>query len=302
MGHGQHQHLDWLQVPGAMLPIMEEGDVARMKAGDGAPIAVFLSCYTAAFDQPTDCLAEVMLREEGAPVAILGGSRVTMPYGMAVLGSALADEFFRQRRATLGEVLLYAKRSMVDDRAKTAGRRLLDAVARSVVPASIDLAAERAEHVMMYNLLGDPLLRLRYPREVDVSVAERVEAGQKLSVAGRSEIDGPCLVELVCRRDRLTFEPSPRREFIRANAALTAQSQVYRKANDRRWAWQSTRVSGGRFQTQLDVPDDARGPCHVRVFVQGENEYAIGAADVSLGGPSRPTPRTNVASRRTSVR
>jgi hypothetical protein len=107
MGHGQRQHLDWLRMPGAALPILDRTDVPRMNATQGAPIAVFLSCYTAAFDQEEDCLAEEMLRQEGAPVAIVGGSRVTMPYGMAVLSSAMADELFQQRRLTLGEVLLY---------------------------------------------------------------------------------------------------------------------------------------------------------------------------------------------------
>ena len=302
MGHGQRQHLDWLQVPGGALPILDCSDVARMHAQHGSPIAVFLSCYTAAYDQAEDCLAEEMLRHEGAPVAVLGGSRVTMPYGMTVLGTALADEFFHHRTQTLGEVVLHAKRSMVEDEARTTGRRLLDALARSFAPASFDLAAERTEHVLMYHLLGDPLLRLQYPGHVELKIDERVEAGTTLRVTGQSELDGICLVELICRRDRLTFDSAPRREFVRTHAALTALNQVYRKANDGRWTWKSAEVRGGRLQTELQVPSEARGPCHVRVFVQGPNGYAIGAADVNVWRPNIANNRTNVASRRTNVR
>jgi hypothetical protein len=227
---------------------------------------------------------------------------MTMPYGMAVLGTALADEFFQQRHPTLGEVVLQAKRSMVDDTARSTGRRLLDALARSFTPASIDLAAERSEHVLMYHLLGDPLLRLQHPGQVTLKIDERVEAGQTLRVTGQSELDGLCLVELICRRDRLTFDTAPRREFVRTHAALTALSQVYRKANDGRWTWKSVEVRGGRLQTELKVPIDARGPCHVRVFVQGSNGHAIGAEDVNVWRPNITNNRTNVASRRTNVR
>ena len=32
----------------------------------------------------------------------------------------------------------------------------------------------------------------------------------------------------------------------------------------------------------MAVPADASGECHVRVFVQGEEEFAVGAADVTI--------------------
>ena len=101
MGHGRAHHLDRLRIPGCTLPILDCNDVALMQVQQGSPIAIFLSCYTAAFDQAEDCLAEEMLRQEGAPVAILGASRMSMPYGMGVLGIAMAEQLFQQRRMTL---------------------------------------------------------------------------------------------------------------------------------------------------------------------------------------------------------
>jgi hypothetical protein len=154
----------------------------------------------------------------------------------------------------------------------------------------------------MYHLLGDPLLRLQHPGNVELRTDQRIEAGKTLHVTGQSEVDGICLVELICRRDRLTFDPAPRREFVRTHAALTALSQVYRKANDRRWAWKSVEIREGRLQTKLKVPSEAHGPCHVRVFVQGQNGFAIGASDVNVVRPGHSTNRTNVASRRNHVR
>ena len=57
----------------------------ELRSLHGAPIACLLACYTGAFDCSGDCLAEEMLRAPGGPVAVVGGSRVTMPYAMACL-------------------------------------------------------------------------------------------------------------------------------------------------------------------------------------------------------------------------
>ena len=40
-------------------------------------------------------------------------------------------------------------------------RTSLDAMAQGLSPPPVDLPAERREHVLMYHLFGDPLLRLR---------------------------------------------------------------------------------------------------------------------------------------------
>ena len=92
------------------MPIFEPGDAAELKCSSGAPIAMLLSCYAGAFDGTQECLAEEMLGAAGGPVAVIGGSRVTMPYAMAVLGNEMLVEYFQHKRPTLGEVLLYAKR------------------------------------------------------------------------------------------------------------------------------------------------------------------------------------------------
>ena len=44
-----------------------------------------------------------MLATPGAPVAVICGSRVTMPYAMAVLGTELLGQVFENRSETLGQ-------------------------------------------------------------------------------------------------------------------------------------------------------------------------------------------------------
>ena len=177
------------------------------------PIAIFLACYTGAYDLPYDCLAEQMLRAPGGPVAVFAGSRVTMPYGMAVLGTGLMDEYFRQQRETLGEVILYAKRQMMDDDPDRTDRKLLDLLARAMSPDPQLLHAERQEHLLLFNLFGDPLLRLKYPQGASWRSPTRPSPARTWRSGGTARWRGRCRVELVCRRDQLRDEPPARQRF-----------------------------------------------------------------------------------------
>jgi hypothetical protein len=144
------------------------------------------------------------------------------------------------------------------------------------------LAAERLEHAQLFNLLGDPLLRLRYPQKVDVQVSATAQAGGQLVIEGTSPIAGKCAVELVARRGRLTFHPPQRPEYDPSSAALAEMQTVYRRANDPRYAAQTFAIEPGKFRATLAVPQDAWGTCRVRVFVQGASSHALGAAAVEV--------------------
>ena len=263
IGHGYPYQLDRVRVPGSTHHILSTADMTQLENGRGMPIAIYLACYTGAYDLPQDCLAEQMLRAPGGPVAVFAGSRVTMPYGMAVLGTGLMEEYFQQRRETLGEVILYAKRQMMDDDPDRADRKLLDLLAKAMSPDPQLLHDERQEHLLLFNLFGDPLLRLKYPHEVQLDVVDKAVAGTHLEIRGNSPLSGRCRVELVCRRDRLRDEPPARQRYDQSAAAQAAYDATYLKANDRCWSQREVAVDGGAFLTALTIPPEARGECHV---------------------------------------
>ena len=134
----------------------------------------------------------------------------------------------------------------------------------------------------MFNLFGDPLLRVELPRNVSVTAPARTIAGHTISIQGNCPIDGQCTIELVCRRDRLTFEFPRRRNLAGGNEALMAMNATYAKANDSRWNQREIYVKKGRYAIDLNVPAHARGPSHIRVMVNGDDEFAIGATDVYI--------------------
>ena len=203
-----------------------------------------------------------------------------MPYAMAVLGTSMMDECFKQRRETLGEVMLHAKRRLVTEEPNNFSRQMLDAVAATISPAPDKLAEERIEHLHLFNLIGDPLLRLRQPQDVKLAALEDIDAGERLEISGECPVPGRCTIELVCRRDQLKSPPPARDRFVPNDAVLAQFNEVYDQANDRCWARHIVTLTGGEFRAQLDIPPDAAGPCHVKVFVEGKNRHAIGATNV----------------------
>ncbi|MBP85944.1 MAG: hypothetical protein CMJ64_04375 [Planctomycetaceae bacterium] len=290
IGHGQRRFLDRVRTPSGFHHIFDTDDVRKLHLAGGAPIAVFLACYTGSFDEVRDCLGEELVRSEQGPVAAFCGSRITMPYAMAVMGNELMDQYFVQKRATLGEAVLHAKRQMArtlttEEQAANPNRHLLDALAAAISPAKDMLDEERLEHVQLFNLLGDPLLRLNHAQDLEVVLAKDIEAGQELRIGGTSPIDGNCTVELVCRRDRTKRRTIQRQRYDPRDDALAAYDDTYANANDRVWTTQTIAITSGEFETTLPVPAEARGASYVRVFVESPTEHALGAAKVFVRQP-----------------
>ncbi len=283
LGHGSHLSLDRVRGPSAYHNILTVDDAEQLACRHGRPIALMLACHTGAYDATEDSLAEHLLVQPGGPVAVVAGSRVTLPYAMTVLAVGMIDECFARQRPTLGEILLQAKRRTIEEPGQDDHRRaMLDALATVFSPTSGQLAAERAEHLLLLNLLGDPLLRMRYPQPVELEVPDSAPAGGWLHVEGRCPIDGRATVELVVRRDRFTFDPPSRDELPRTDERLDAMQATYERANDRRLAAVEANVSGGRFEADLPIHPYARWTCYVRVFVEGADDFAMGSAPVRM--------------------
>jgi hypothetical protein len=280
LGHAWPARLADLKVPGGSYPSLGRTDLDEVRCRHGAPFACLLSCYAGAFAGPEDCLAEAMLASPGAPVAVVGGSGVTMPYAMAVLGTELLDEFFQRATPTIGLALLQAKRRMVAPAEKSNTRQGLDALASLLNPGSLD--EELVEHLYLFNLLGDPLLRLRMPVPIAMSCAAKASGDSVLEISGASPVAGRATIELVPRRDLLSFRPPERHSFNALDAGASEFDETYRRANEPCLSRVEWNVQPGAFSIGLPVPTKARGECHVRMFVEGSEAHAAGSADVEI--------------------
>ncbi len=286
MGHSDPQQLATMETPSGPQETLSIRDVGELQAKPGRSLAVLLSCYAGRFDGPQDCLAERMLLAPGGPVAVLAGSRVTMPYGMAVMGNELMRLCFHEQVPTLGQTVLTAKRRMLQGPAEEAEvRKTLDLLAAAISPQPRLLEAERVEHVMMFNLLGDPLLRMRHPKPLVLEPPASPVAGEFLVVSGTSPVAGRCVLELIVAPGRLVKRPAPRVVFPRTDEQMNRLQEDFQRANNLCLASVAGDVPEGRFQMRLAVPEQSEGRCFVRAFVQGPSDFAMGAAPVRVSQP-----------------
>ncbi|MDH3719707.1 MAG: C25 family cysteine peptidase [Planctomycetota bacterium] len=282
MGHGNPRRLDTLKVPDRKFPILTAADVPRLNCKSPAPVALFISCYAGACDADEDCLAEEMLSHERGPVAVVAGSRMTLPYAMAVLGTELMTECFQHKQPTLGEMLLRAKRRAAVDQPQDRRRQALDSLGRLFSTSSQEMADQRRDHLHLFNLIGDPLLRLHYPQPVQLEVPTTATPGSTIDVQGMAPIAGAATIELVVRRDRLTFTAPQRKQYKPNDQFLSEFDKVYRQANNSQLAVQQITIDKGEFHVALPIPATAAGRCHVRIYIQGQDDCAMGSAAVEV--------------------
>jgi hypothetical protein len=168
LGHGLPTELIYATSADRVKSLLSTRDVSRLHCGPHNPLAVLVACYAGAMDAPQGCLGEELLLAEDGPVAVIAATRVTMPYGNTVIGCELLRACFRDRPESLGDIVRLAQRRVLapadkDQPPKDQLRTMLDGMAEVLSPPPVDLAAERHEHVLLYQLIGDPLTRLHRP-------------------------------------------------------------------------------------------------------------------------------------------
>jgi hypothetical protein len=120
---------------------------------------------------------------------------------------------------------------------------------------------------------------------LEVEVAENLYAGQTAKVKLTCNVEGECTVDLVCRRDRLRQTPPTREYYDGRDRILREYHSVYQMANDPVWCVQTVACRPGDTELEFTVPADARGQGHVRAYVAGARQAALGSADVFVRKP-----------------
>jgi len=271
LGHGHRHTLDRLQTPAGHARILDTQLVASLQGKRFPPLAALIACYAGSFDGPDDCLAEQLLKQPGGPLATLAGSRVTMPYGNSVLGLELlkalfADSVSASETKTVGELIAVAKQGTLAER-KQGIRKTVEQIAAGLTPKQADRTTERLEHVRMYNLLGDPLLRLRQALPMKlVAKMDPARPGQ-LKLRGASPLGGNCRLSVVRARPAAASLQGNRKSFELSSDSQSDYERQYKQNNARAIISRTLAIEAGQFAAQLEIPADVQGElllvCHV---------------------------------------
>lgn len=296
IGHGWIDRLDQFAFGAHLECICEPDDIPKFNIENGPPIAIMLACYTGAIDATIPCFAKQLVTHPNGPIAVIGGSRVTMPYGLSQLAGELIDEALVVRQSkdnartpTLGRVLVNAKRSIWNDdtsseentvtdsaRLKTKYKTSVEQMARALSPEDHSLVAERREHVRLMNLLGDPLLEIRHPESLPIQGPNEVVAGENCIVQLEIPRSGRMNIELRMHRDQLPTDLVPIGSYDGSEAKRDLMQRNYENANNLTLWSQVIDVSPGRMQIEIPVPKNSKGKQVVWARLEQSDGWHVG--------------------------
>jgi hypothetical protein len=285
-GHGHVRELDRVPATRFGRPVLASGDVENLRRpASAAPIALLLACYTGAYDSPENCLAKEMFLAEGGPIAVLAGTRVTMPYGNASAAMGLIHSVYHRRPERLGDAWLETLTEMATPSTAEpelqSRRMVIDGLATLLGGGRID--EERREHMQLYNWLGDPTLRLAHPQELKIDDPGRIAAGQRVAISGIAPMPGTLTIEL---HRRLGTVPMKQSQVLPADKTDPLLAR-YRQANDTALATGQVMIGeAGVWATELEIPSDVTGPMRIIADLEGAAGFATGAQSVWVRPPA----------------
>lgn len=135
----------------------------------------------------------------------------------------------------------------------------------------------------MMNLIGDPLLRIHHPVEIQLQDLAQAKPGERIKICGTSALAGQLQVELAYRRDQ-SVPNLVQLDAFSADADNRKRAQAtYLSANSRVLSQAEAVVSEGNFEVPLDVPADLpRGKYAVRLFLSGQKTWATGYQTIAI--------------------
>lgn len=281
VGHGQKRSLDRLQVKEGS--VIKKYDVLGVRHVTGlrrtSSPAVFLAiaCWTAQFEGKRPSIGEVLLAAPGGPVAFFGATRISHPVHNALLAKELVRELLAENgEVRLGPALDRARHAMVNGRPGPDPVRVQILMLAMALMGEEQLKREMPRHVDMYNLLGDPAMRLARP-EGDVTFEGQLAAspGETLVVRGRTP----------ARYRALTVSLETARASSARPTARPGESALerYARANDKVLRQEIVLVREGAFEVRFDLPVDMTpGRYVLKGFAQDARTCATGGQAIQV--------------------
>jgi len=167
---------------------------------------------------------------------------------------------------------------------KQAIRGMIDTMAWLSDPTSGRLQEQLVDHVHLFQLFGDPLLRIPLPDTMTLETPESVTAGNTLTIRGISDNAATIVAELATPRKQPISVPKDRIPFRLTDMSREEFMKTYLAANNRalQYSVGRTNESGGAFEISLPIPENLEGKYIIRVFSSGKTGVSIASKNVTI--------------------
>ena len=221
VGHGKEDHFFSMRAPSRY--IVYQADHARRYLSpdkQSSPLAI-IACYCGDFSGQTPCLGESLLLEPGGPPAVIAATTESQPLTNFYSSISLLKSLDGSPKR-LGDLWLRSQKQMLQMR-----DILLERLLRHVegkLEEELDMAKVKRDQMLMYAILGDPALRLRWPGRLEAEIKQTKEGWQwrakKPADAERLYVEFRDEIGIMPVRNQ-SLDPSlARQEFEKANNQL----------------------------------------------------------------------------------
>ena len=195
----------------------------------------------------------------------------------------IADSFEDTPLDKLNARLEKSLRDAEEFKQKNASFRVsLDRWAAILDPTASKLEEQIKDHVLEFNLFGDPLLRVKLPQRVRVEAPDIAYSSDEITVSttvpNLNDRESLAQVELLPADFRSTVrKPKRARSFVESTETAKEYRETYRKANLFVVDAVRGKTLNGRLEMKILVPKDYSGESVVRVAAFDGLNYYIGA-------------------------
>ena len=170
IGHGRTATWWSMDLDGERLEYAVK-DAALLAAGPPAPPHVIFACATGNFAlREHDCLAEAHFRAPGGPVLCVGATEDSHPLTNYYHSTSLL-ETFTAVTPRFGDLWLRSLRK-ANATTEPAKELLVHALEPFMISRRLTTADIRADHALLYNILGDPATHIFAPRQLETVISE----------------------------------------------------------------------------------------------------------------------------------
>ncbi|MDO4586714.1 MAG: C25 family cysteine peptidase [Planctomycetia bacterium] len=197
----------------------------------------------------------------------------------------------------------------------------IDALAKVFDPNPKQLDDQLEDHIHLFNLFGDPLLRIRFPQQIQIDAPEIAYAAHSITISGKIEpikknnfdvsveqysekaaenksenlleksfekneneqnVSSKVLIELVLPRTRSPI-PKPRRKTFELTAEeINNYETVYAAANQPVIKSLTTNLNDCCFSTEFLIPEGISGRYFLRVLIEGVPDIYVGSKELTI--------------------
>lgn len=205
-GHGSLDRFANLRLRGqkGSWPLLRQQDVARLRSAQRTILMAY-ACHIGGFT--ADALGETLVRAAHGPVAVFAASTVSYPFGDLLLGRELMHAQEDPGMQRLGDLLRTGLRDLVAATGKTPFHQRAITAAGVLGLGPDAQTALRRYTADVYQLFGDPALRLPAREPLVVALRSPATVGRELVLTVRGQ--RPCAklrIELCCDRGRRSDE------------------------------------------------------------------------------------------------